>query len=354
MKKPLLLIQEGIYLPKSYAEEFSQPVFFKLSNKSDFFKYHRETEYLLIRANCPLSPDDINLLPKLKYLGLVSTGTDNLPWVYLKQKQIPVATAEGANAWAVFEYCLQAIFHWIAEHPEESHGGIGILGRGRIGRLVFDFFSKLGFPVKFYDPFLPKSHSLAEVLSSALVSLHVPLTTEGPYPTFEMISKKILSKNNIPRIINTSRGKVIEKNTLSWLSQVNRIWAQDVYYEEPPEEILPARFSTPHIAGYSVRGRLGGVEKVLRKMFPQIPPLPYPEGDIWFLEDESKIFRQNPKLFQQRRDNFPWRKEILEFTENDWSLFKERFAALPEVYFKKLYQYGKSVQKRLGTYGNYR
>ncbi|MCS6985507.1 MAG: hypothetical protein NZM25_10345 [Leptospiraceae bacterium] len=345
-----ILMQEGIPLPPEYRQALPPLIFFNPEEKERIFARHADADCLIVRANCWLCAKDLSLLPRLKTLGLISTGKDNLPLSYIQEQKIDLYSAEGVNSFAVFEYCVQAIFHWVREHPSEISSGIGIIGRGRIGSLLYRYLQKIELPTRWYDPFLEGSHTLAHVLETGLVSLHVPLTQEGPYPTENMIHSAILPMNP-PRIMNTSRGRVIEAQTLRWLGQKNRIWAQDVYPQEPPTEIIPARFSTPHIAGYSTRGRLGGVEKVLREIFPFLGPVKYPQGELWFLSEEAQLFAQDPTQFTKRRDNFPYRKEFFEYTEEDKKRFEEHFAGLPHHYFSQLWHYVESLRESLGNYG---
>ncbi len=339
--KPFLLIQQGIPAPQDWLEIFCRPIWFVPETAQSTFLNKQDTTLLLVRANFNGSPELLDCLPQLASVGLVSTGSDNLPLNYLQQRGITLYTAKGANARAVQEYCIQALAHWALEYPHEVERGVGIIGKGRIGSLLLEFIQRINIPVSWYDPFLPGSQPLEQVLQHAILSYHVPLTREGPWPTVEFIHRIIFQQTTIQRIINTSRGGIWHLPSLDYFSQQGMIWAQDVYPTEPPAVLPQARFSTPHIAGYSTIGRLQGIEKVLQAMLPDVPPIPRPPSKPWYLAEESSWFTQQPQLFQERRNTFPWRKEFAEFTAEERAQFKEKFSGLPPAWFAAIWPHEK-------------
>ena len=75
-----------------------------------------------------------------------------------------------------------------------SEKSIGIIGVGRIGTLVARKAAALGMKVLLCDPPLRESTGderygfLDDVLGADILTLHVPLTVEGPYPTLHMVN----------------------------------------------------------------------------------------------------------------------------------------------------------------------
>ena len=201
---------------------------------------------------------------------------------------------------------------------------LGFVGRGRVGSRLIDFFIQNQFMVSYYDPFLNEPGSLEAVVSADLVSFHVPLTRQGEHATFEMIDNNYF-QGKLPAIINSSRGKIWAPGTYESMAKSNRLFCQDVYPVEPPIDtmVTSSEFATPHIAGYSTRGRLDGISKVVSRLFEGIILKPYPESVAWWLEDESARFKRDPANFQSRRDTFPFRKQFSELSEDEVSNFFE-------------------------------
>jgi D-3-phosphoglycerate dehydrogenase len=143
---------------------------------------------------------------------------------------------------------------------------LGIIGLGRIGTAVAIRAKALGLRVLFYDPYvkrgiedslkLDRLDSLETLLeNSDVVSIHTPLTDE----TFHMIQEEQFKRmKKTAFIINTARGKIIDKNAL--LKALEEQWiegaALDVLEQEPPTPSDPLLsfdnvLITPHRAFYS-------------------------------------------------------------------------------------------------------
>lgn len=118
---------------------------------------------------------------------------------------------------------------------------IGIIGYGKIGRLVANIALGFNMNVLIYDPFLsffPQSNNLKFVKSlddlykkSDYISLHSPLTEAN----FHLIDKNAISKmKKGVTIINTSRGALIDTNALLDAIKERKVSAValDVYEEE--------------------------------------------------------------------------------------------------------------------------
>ena len=96
-----------------------------------------------------------------------------------------------------------------------------------------------------------------------MVSLHVPLTRDGPYPTLRMIGSKQLAQMPAGALlVNAARGDVVDGPAL--LDAVLRSRTQaalDVWPGEPllnPELLEHSVVATPHVAGYSDDGKRNG------------------------------------------------------------------------------------------------
>ena len=133
---------------------------------------------------------------------------------------------------------------------------LGLVGYGRIARLVEQMVSGFRMKVLHYDPFVPDSMDLDELLKEAdYVSLHCPLTDD----TRGLIDARRLAlmKPNA-LLVNTSRGPVVEESALVEALKNGTIAgaALDVLCEEPPPKNHPLFgldnvILTPHIAAFS-------------------------------------------------------------------------------------------------------
>src|SRR5690606_24289422 len=115
---------------------------------------------------------------------------------YLKTQNIGFTSAAGSNANSVAEYVLAALLFLGKQQGFSLKGKtIGIIGVGNIGKLVKHKVEALGMLPVFHAPPLAESghvehRSLAETLSCDVVTLHTPLTTDGPYPTYHMLNEQ--------------------------------------------------------------------------------------------------------------------------------------------------------------------
>ena len=103
-----------------------------------------------------------------------------------------------------------------------------------------------------------------EVLNCEVVTLHVPLTYEGPFKTFHLFNRDTLAYLKPSAIfINTSRGEVVD--SLALLNRYKKTTegktVLDVWESEPNidwELFRHVTLGTPHIAGYSLDGKAEG------------------------------------------------------------------------------------------------
>jgi erythronate-4-phosphate dehydrogenase len=133
----------------------------------------------------------------------------------------------------------------------------------------------LGMRVLLNDPPLarqtrdPKFLPLDALMASDIVTLHTPLTSEGEDATFHLFDETRLgAMKSGSLLINTCRGAVVDIAALKKFLQQGRITAiLDVWENEPEIDaalLQLAEIGTPHIAGYSLEGKLNGVAQIYR------------------------------------------------------------------------------------------
>lgn len=199
---------------------------------------------------------------RLKFIGTASSGTDHVDLSVLKKQGIRFADAAGCNARAVAEYIATSLLLWSNKYGEElTNLTVGVIGVGHVGSEVYKLLNELNIPTILYDP--PRqerepsfeSSTLQEVLSADILTLHVPLTFEGPYATFHWLENDKLSKK-YKMVINASRGGVVDEKALmdAFDNGLTEHIILDVWENEPKFNTLMAErafIATPHVAGYS-------------------------------------------------------------------------------------------------------
>ncbi|GAB4434548.1 MAG: hypothetical protein OHK0011_17680 [Turneriella sp.] len=293
-------------------------------------------EAIFFRANFTLDAELLDLLPKVRLAALVSTGSDNVDLPALAERGIRFVSGEGANAQAVCDYVLQALCFGGFDFSRES---LGIVGAGRVGSRLLRLVRNAGVRVEFFDPLLPHPGSLEAVLQCDVVTFHTFLSREGPFATAGMLDARYFApvKKKL-RLIQTSRGGIWNPDFYRSLFShpYIEILAQDVYPEEPPRasDLARARYSTPHIAGYSTLGRLGGIAKGIQALLPQFSAESLlPAGRAWFLDEEAERFASDYSAFNHLRDNYGWRKEFWQYNDEERAAWLTRFPQAPGAVF---------------------
>jgi hypothetical protein len=138
---------------------------------------------------------------------------------------------------------------------------VGIIGYGNIGKRLYQLLSTLNIEVYACDPFLNDAHlvTMEKVLACDLITIHVPYSIEGAYPTSNLLNQSHSSFLKDKILINTSRGGIICEKLITESNDI--IYIADVWLDEPIPSIKSVKkafISTPHIAGYSIEGKLNG------------------------------------------------------------------------------------------------
>ncbi len=230
----------------------------------------RDATALIVRSVTPVNTE-LLAGTDVRFVGTATSGIDHIDQAYLTQRNIGCADAAGSNANSVAEYVLTALVT-VASRFKISLGGksLGIVGVGRIGRLVAKKAQVLGMRVILNDPPLEREtgeicyQSLDMVLQADFVTLHVPLIKEGIDTTIHLIGEKQLAHMSPSSVlINTSRGEVVDNLALLKAIEHDELQGAvlDVWEDEPSinwELANRVTIATPHIAGYSFDGKVNG------------------------------------------------------------------------------------------------
>ena len=239
-----------------------------------------QPDVLLIRSVTPVGAALLADNNSVKFVGSATIGTDHVDQDYLAARNITFANAAGCSKHSVAQYVLTAILtlrpqYWQPSIPPVT---LGIIGLGNIGSTLAQYAHDLGWQVLGYDPLLPASNinnaSFGQVISqSDIISLHVPLTDKkdnanpngSDYPTRYLIDNNALDAMPADTLlINSARGPVINAHDLvADIERTGRQVVLDVFEHEPEisESLLSKlAIATPHIAGYTVEGKLRGTQ----------------------------------------------------------------------------------------------
>ncbi|MPW28611.1 DUF3410 domain-containing protein [Agarivorans sp. B2Z047] len=238
-----------------------------------------DADALLVRSVTKVNQQLLAQANKLKFVGTATIGIEHVEQNYLAERGIAFASAPGCNAIAVGEYVATALLA-ATEYRQQSLAGktIAIVGAGNTGSQVAKRAAALGMQVMLYDPplaeqgALDNSVSFEQVLGANVISLHVPSTATGKHPTYHLFNQQVLSKLTPEQIlVNACRGEVIDNQALLELAAQGQspLLVLDVWEGEPTilEPLVKHAFiATPHIAGYSLEGKMRGTSMVYQAM----------------------------------------------------------------------------------------
>ena len=239
---------------------------------------------LIVRNRTQVRETLLGMGPKLRVVGRLGVGLDNIDVAACKARSVKVIPATGANDLSVAEYVITSALMLLrgaflrsadvaaGDWPRQSMMGrelagktIGLVGYGSIAREVAWRAHMMGMQIVAYDPYLMADHpgwqiarnvSLDAVLElSDVVSLHTPLTDA----TRNMINTEALSGMKPDAVlINAARGGIVDEAALAEALKAGRLGgaALDVFETEPLTAESGAKFKglgnlvlTPHIAG---------------------------------------------------------------------------------------------------------
>ncbi|AKN32528.1 oxidoreductase [Clostridium carboxidivorans P7] len=241
------------------------------------------SEYdILIVQFAPISKKIIDKAKKLKIIGVLRGGVENIAYEYAAIKGITVMNTPGRNARAVAEFAMGMILSEVrniarshaalkkgewrkkfpntGDIPELCNKTVGIVGFGSIGQLVAGYLKAFGCNVIAYDPFFNGNFDGVNIVelpyllkNSDVITVHARLTED----TYHLIGGKEISlmKPNAV-LVNTARSGLVDEKALKEALEEGKISgaALDVFDVEPLEENdilmkLDNVTITPHVAG---------------------------------------------------------------------------------------------------------
>lgn len=273
-------------------EELGEVVVHDRTAQLDVVRRAKDAEVVLTNKTI-LDGFILNLLPKLKYIGVLATGYNVVDLDVARQRGIVVTNIPAYSTQSVAQMAIAHLLNItqrVAHYAHEVHNGvwsaqpdfcywntplielagkkIGIVGFGNTGQATAQIAEALGMEVWVYTSkpkkSLPTKYqkvTLNELFSACdVVSLHCPLTAENK----EMVNSFRLSLMKQGAIlINTSRGGLIDEKALEQALLSGKLLGAglDVLSSEPvpngnPLLKLKNCFITPHIAWATRESRM--------------------------------------------------------------------------------------------------
>ncbi|HBR99138.1 MAG TPA: hypothetical protein DD979_17415 [Gammaproteobacteria bacterium] len=233
------------------------------------------TDALLVRSVTRVDHDLLSGTP-VRFVASATAGLDHIDADYLQSAGITFAHAPGSNALSAAEYVIAALCYWSLRNARPLDGlSLGVIGCGQVGSRVVRLAQQLGLRCVRNDPPLAATgvaelDAIDAALACDIVTLHVPLTTDGPHATRTLLSADRLAQLKPGAVlINASRGEVIDEAALlrRVTSQRDLTLMLDVWHNEPAIQLpllAETLLATPHIAGYSTDAKLRGTEMIYR------------------------------------------------------------------------------------------
>lgn len=239
---------------------------------------------LIIRSATTVTAEVLEAGEDLLVVGRAGVGLDNVDLETATKRGVMVVNAPQSNVLSAAEHTV-ALLLALARNIPQAHAALvdgrwerskwegielsdkvlGVIGLGRIGKLVAQRASAFGMRLVAYDPFLSPDRArqlnvelmeLDELIAIAdFVTLHVAKTPE----TIGLVGKELLAKAKPGmRVINVARGGIVDEDALAEAIRSGHIGgaAIDVWSTEPTTESplfgLDSVVVTPHL-GASTR-----------------------------------------------------------------------------------------------------
>ncbi len=349
-----VVVDENVSLGKEAFSEFGEVEL--VAGRSITKELLTGCRVLIVRSVTRVNRELLEGTP-VEFVGTTTIGTDHIDVDYLQGQGIGFASAPGSNADAAAQYVVTATLWWARRKGVSLNScTIGIIGVGNIGGRVERYARALGMKCILNDP--PRQRqsgsdtfvSLDRTLPQAdILTLHVPLTKQGPDATRRMANEAFFSgMRDGALFVNASRGEVVDEVALRRNRPKLGGLILDVWQNEPDistETLALADLATPHVAGYSIDGRMRATHMIYREACRHLrhkeqwqgpPPIAREQIDLSEAQNDDpaeavlraypvqhddrelrKIAELSPgdrgPYFDGLRKNYPFRKEFSNF-----------------------------------------
>jgi D-3-phosphoglycerate dehydrogenase len=267
--------------------------------KDELLKEVRACDGLVVRSETKVTSDVLDAAQILRAVGRAGVGVDNIDVAAATARGVVVMNAPDGNTITTAEHTfamLIALARHVAQARESLKAGrwerkrfvgvelqsktLGIVGLGRIGRVVAHRARSFGMHIIAYDPFVAMNAArdleiemlpLEEVFGRAdFLTVHTPLTPD----TRGIIGAEAFAqmKQGV-RIINCARGGLVDEQALLTAIKDGKVAgaALDVFTQEPPPAdhplvALDQVIATPHLGASTTEAQEGVAFTVAEQM----------------------------------------------------------------------------------------
>ena len=259
-------------------------------SSSEILKACTDATGWIIRSGTKIDAKIMKVSKKLRAVGRAGVGIDNIDISAATRMGVVVMNTPDVNTISAAEHTVAMMLalsrniskgdfelkqkEWnrhLLIGTELMDKTLGIVGLGKIGREVMTRALPFGMNVLGYDPFVDQEMFNSDEIKivdldelterSDFITVHVPLNSQ----TENLFDKKRLKNmKNSSRIINVSRGGIINENDLANALENNEISgaAIDVFTEEPisksnPLLNAPNTLLTPHLGASTKEAKEG-------------------------------------------------------------------------------------------------
>ena len=272
-------------------KEWGKLTVYDRTSAEDLIKRAQDADMVLTNK-CRLKEEELRQLPRLKYIGELATGYNNIDIEYAHRHGIVVSNIPSYSTESVVQMTFAHIFNitnQVSHYASEVKAGqwsrnpdfcywdtplrelagrtLGIVGLGHIGMRVAQVAHCMGMDVfaltskeKDQLPVGVQKTTLEGLLGvSDILTLHCPLSSD----TYHLINEERLAMMHEGSVlINTSRGALVDEKAVADALASGHLLAYgaDVMSKEPPRADNPllsqARaYLTPHIAWATFEAR---------------------------------------------------------------------------------------------------
>lgn len=299
----LVVILDTITLGKDVSLEqftkFGRVEMYENTTQEELFDRVKDANYILTNK-VVLNQTILSQLPKLEYIGILATGTNNVDLEYCKENNIKVQNVEDYSSISVAQHTFSLLLYlyekmsYYDEYVKSgeyiksdsfTHFGMpfnqlsgktwGIVGLGKIGKEVAKIAEAFGCKVIYYSTSGKNFNdtytqvTFEELLrTSDIISIHAPLNEQTHY-LFNHKAFALMKRNAY--LINVGRGPIVNEEDLAFALKHKLIAGAgiDVLEHEPMLKNNPLYeikdstrlVITPHIAWASEEARALLIEK---------------------------------------------------------------------------------------------
>lgn len=259
----------------------------------------KDCEGLIVRSETKVTAELLANATNLRVIGRAGVGVDNIDVPAATIRGIVVMNAPDGNTITTAEHTIALLISLARSIPQANSSlkegrwerkrfigvelqgkTLGIVGLGRIGRVVASRARAMGMLIVAYDPFIAPDQArdleielvpLDEVYARAdFLTVHTPLTAE----TRGLINREVLAAmKKGARIINCARGGLVDEDALYEAISNGSIAgaALDVFVQEPPSAEHPLLkldqvIVTPHLGASTAEAQEGVALTVAEQM----------------------------------------------------------------------------------------